>query len=177
VRTLAETGAYLQETSLQVEQLCAGLSSEQAGFRPQAERWSVDECVEHLATTERFVSISIRPALLGERASPKAVAETLAKSERFSGELLRRDLKIQAPPPAQPSSRYGPWPGSLAELRLTHQNLMELSLSADESWVARLAPHPLLGNSNAAQWLLFAAAHRERHTKQIEDLLQDPAFS
>jgi hypothetical protein len=38
------------------------------------------------------------------------------------------------------------------------------------------APHPALGLLDGKQWLLFVAAHVERHTRQILEIKEQPGF-
>jgi hypothetical protein len=38
------------------------------------------------------------------------------------------------------------------------------------------APHLVMGQLDGVQWLLFAAAHTERHTRQIIELRQAGGF-
>lgn len=166
----------LQDSLSRLEILCSALSVEQLEFRPGLETWSIAECVEHLATTERFVMVSIRRALQGEPASDEHRQAAAVKSEWLATRIAGRMHKVVAPPPAQPQGRYGEWPASWNELRQVREKLLELAAREDDSWVSHLSPHPLLGDFNASQWLVFAEAHTRRHLAQIEEILADPKF-
>jgi hypothetical protein len=166
----------LQNSLLRLESVCAALSEQQLQFRPAPEAWSVAECVEHLATTERFILISIRRALQSETATTERSQSAAVKSEWLAQRIAGRQNKVTAPPPAQPAGRYGLWPGSLSEMRQGREKLLELAAQEDASWAAHLSPHPLIGDFNASQWLIFAESHTRRHIAQIEEILADPSF-
>lgn len=166
----------LENTAAQLEALCRPLTVSQAQFRPTPSTWSVDECVEHLVTTDRFTMISIRRALKADLASQAEQMEVAGKSEFLQQRMPSRLRKVQAPPQAQPTGRYGEWPQSLAEFQTARQDLLDLAASADATWEGKLSPHPLLGNFSASQWLIFSATHTQRHLSQIEEVLAHPDF-
>jgi hypothetical protein len=42
----------IKATAQDIERLASGLSDEQLNWRPSPDRWSIAECIEHLATTD-----------------------------------------------------------------------------------------------------------------------------
>jgi hypothetical protein len=166
----------LRESLARLESLCSTLTVEQLSFRSVPGGWSVEDCVEHLATTERFVLISIRRALQSEAAGAEQQQAAAAKSEWLAARVGGRTRKVMAPPQAQPQGRYGAWPGSWDELRQGREKLLEIASGDNPAWTQHLSPHPLMGDFNASQWLVFAEAHTRRHLAQIEEILADPNF-
>jgi hypothetical protein len=49
---------------------------------------------------------------------------------------------------------------------------IEFARTTQESLRGRFYPHPLVGMIDCYQWLLFLAAHTERHSAQMEEIRQ-----
>ena len=85
-----------------------------------------------------------------------------------------RSHKAQAPEPLVPSNRFGSPDGSVKhflESRATTENFLKST--------AGLRDHVMdspLGKLDGYEFVLFIAAHSERHTKQINEVKADPNF-
>src|SRR5437763_5185113 len=64
----------------------AGLSEQQAVFKPSPERWSILQLVEHLATSDPGLMALIRGAL-ASTPQPELMAQAQKHDHRFHGEL------------------------------------------------------------------------------------------
>jgi hypothetical protein len=87
-----------------------------------------------------------------------------------------RSQKAQAPEPLKPTNRFGSAQGSLKhfeETRATTENFLK-----DTPDLRGHAVDSPMGGAkvDAYEWVLFIAAHSERHTKQIEEVKANPNF-
>jgi DinB superfamily len=164
---------YLETTKKNVLEATKGLSEAQWNFKPAPDRWSVAQVVEHIATAEDFLltldkeKVMISPAGDEGRDVKKTDDAVLAM-------VPDRSHKAQAPEPLVPTNRFGSPEASLkhfVESRATTQDFLKTT--------AGLRDHVMdspLGKLDGYEFVLFIAAHSERHTKQINEVKADPNF-
>jgi hypothetical protein len=148
----------------------AGLSEPQADFKPSPQAWSVAGIVEHLATVEGFVIMRLE----------KMISEPDEGNFKHSDVILfdkvaDRSAKFQAPDRVQPTGK--PLASSLERLVSTRARIVELIRSApDGHFRQHSMPHPVFGPLDGHQWIVAAAGHCTRHTKQILETKAAPGF-
>ena len=166
---------YLTTTRDQVIAETEKLSDAQWNFKQGPDRWSVGEVVEHLALAENFLAEARQKAMDG----PPATAEQLAKAKGQDAVILKaipdRTQKVQAPEPIQPKQRLGPREKVAAAYRSRRANTLAYAQKTTDDLRSRVGDSPL-GPLDAYQWLLFTAAHNERHLGQIREVKADPKF-
>ena len=166
---------YLTTTRDQVVAETEKLSDAQWNFKAGPDRWSVGEVVEHLALAENFLAEARQKAMDG----PPATAEQLAKAKGQDAVILKaipdRTQKVQAPEPIQPKQRLGPREKVAAAYRNRRANTIAYAQKSTDDMRSRVSESPL-GPLDAYQWLLFTAAHNERHLGQIREVKADPKF-
>jgi hypothetical protein len=89
--------------------------------------------------------------------------------------LTDRSHKAQAPEPMKPTNRFGSPAGSLQhflESRAQTEDFLKNTPDLREHAV----DSPLGMKLDAYEWVLFIAAHSERHTKQILEVKADANF-
>lgn len=130
---------------------------------PAPGRWSAAEVVEHLVLAERAVLAFVAGPL---REAPPAPVPTIGDA-RLLAVTLDRTRRHRAPERCAPAGRWtvrGPLLDAFDAARAA--TLAHLRDAGDEL-AAHAAPHPALGWLDGRQWLLFAAAHAERHVAQL----------
>ncbi len=166
---------YLMTTRDQVIAETEKLSDAQWNFKQGPDRWSVGEVVEHLALAESFLAEARQKVMDG----PAASAEQLAKAKGQDAVILKaipdRTQKAQAPEPIQPKQRLGPREKVAAMYRSRRANTLAYAQKTTDDLRSRVGDSPL-GPLDAYQWLLFTAAHNERHLGQIREVKADPNF-
>jgi len=165
--------AYLETSKKGVLAATKGLSEAQWNFKPAPEKWSVAECMEHIAAAEDFIRGLITEKVM---AAPAAPDRDIAKIDAgIMANVPDRTNKLQAPEPIRPTNRYGSPEASIkhfVESRATTEDFLKKT--------ADLRGHaidsPAGGKWDAYEWVLLIAAHSERHTKQIEEVKSNPGF-
>ncbi len=161
---------YLERTRDAMLALARRLSPEQREFRDAPERWSVADCMEHIVVTET----AIRGRLEGVLAGPPDVenrGRTAHKDAILTGKVAPRQGRAQAPEAAHPVRRWPDFEELAQRFEKTRDATIALARNTDADLRCYFLPHPLLQDLDAYQWLLFFAAHTERHLKQAEEVL------
>jgi len=150
-----------------------GLSAEQRSFRTASDRWSIADCVEHLAIVENNILKSIETHL--ERpAAPET--STAGKDELILNNVPNRSIRVKGPDAVMPVGRWPDFDDLLREFEAARHRTLGFAETAEADLRAHAFPHPFLGPLDCHQWLLFLATHCERHVRQIEEVKSDPAF-
>ena len=164
---------YLKQTRDGVVAAVQGLSDAQMKFKAAPERWSVAETLEHIAKSEDFIfqntSVNVMKA-----PAPPADRDTAKIDGIVLAILPDRSRKAQAPEPLVPSSQWTP-----AET-LDHFLKARTKTIAFVESTQGLRDHafdsPIGQKLDAYEWVLFIAAHSDRHTKQIQEVKADANF-
>lgn len=166
--------AYLESTKANLLEATKGLSEAQWNFKPAPDRWSVAQVMEHIAASEDF----IRDGLIKEKVmvSPPGQLDRDVKSidEAVLTMVPDRTHKAQAPDPLQPRNRFGSPQESLKHF-LESRATTEQYLKSAPGLREHVMDGPV-GKMDGYEFILFIAAHCERHTKQIEEVKADPNF-
>ncbi len=165
---------YLEQTRAGVIKATAGLSPAQWNFKPATNRWSVAEVTEHIAAAEDFLMSMVQERVM--TAPGRTNAEDVAAIDAFVlARIPDRSVKAQAPEPLQPNNRFGSPEASLKHFEASRAKTI-LFVETTKDLRGHAAPSPLGKTLDAYEWVLFIAAHSERHTKQINEVKADPNF-
>ena len=164
---------YLETTKKNVLEATKGLSEAQWNFKSAPDRWSVAQVMEHIAAAEDFIlgvakeKVMMSPAGDAGRDVKKTDDAVLAM-------VPDRSTKAQAPEPLVPTNRFGSPEGSIkhfVESRGATEDFLKTTTGLRDHVMA--SP---LGKLDGYEFVLFIAAHSERHTKQINEVKADPNF-
>ena len=160
LRLIAESDAALVAAA-------SGVSDEGARKRPEPERWSVLECVEHVILVEDgvFASISVRSTPGAPPVEPRREGQILRG-------MTKREYKISAPEFAEPTGRYSSLPEALQEFRERRARTVGYVEQYQDDPRNRTTLHPVLGPVNCQEMFLVLALHPARHALQIREARQ-----
>jgi hypothetical protein len=153
-----------------------GLTPAQWTFKPAPDRWSIQECAEHIVTVEQVVQrLVITKALAGPR-EPLRRSEVKVTDGFILAALPDRSQKAQAPEMLVPKGRLATQTDVLAAYEACRKPFEAEVASSSLDWRTRFGPHPLFGTLDLYQWILMSAGHTARHTQQIEEVKRSPGF-
>jgi hypothetical protein len=161
---------YLEQTKAEILTSTASFSEAQWRFKPSPEQWNAAECVEHIAVVEQSLLRTLQRLAAGPPGSEEALASTRGKDEIILRAVPRRGGKAQAPEPARPSNRWPDTAALLASFAEIRDQTILYVRSTDHSLRSVSHPHIVFGPLDGYQWLLFLAAHSERHLRQLLEL-------
>jgi hypothetical protein len=165
----------LTDTENGVFDAVKGLSEAQLKFKSAPDRWSVEECVKHIAISEQNLWNSI-DASLKEAANPDKRAEIKFTDDQVVQMLENRTRKVKTVDPLKPENTpYKSIDEALSSFKTNRNKLIDFVKSTDADLRNHVITLPF-GSLDAYQFVLFIAAHSNRHTQQIDEVKADPNF-
>ncbi len=164
---------YLERTRDGVVAATKGLSEAQMKFKSAPDRWSVAETLEHIALAEDFLMQNVTEKIMKAPAGA-ADRDTTKIDEMVLAMIPDRSHKAQAPPELVPTGRWSP--AETLDHFLKSRATTIAFLKSTPDLRDHVADSPIGQPLDAYEWLLFVAAHSERHTKQINEVKADPNF-
>ena len=165
---------YLEATKKGVLDATKGLSEVQWNFKPAPDRWSVAQVTEHIAASEDMLFGMVTEKIMKAPPRPEAV-DVKAIDEMILARIPDRSKKAQAPEPLVPTNRYGS-PDTARKHFVESRAKTAEFLEKTPDLRAHAVDSQLGAKLDAYEWVLFIAAHSERHTKQIIEVKADPNF-
>ncbi|HTB17938.1 MAG TPA: DinB family protein [Bryobacteraceae bacterium] len=142
----------------------AGLSELQAAARPDPERWSVLDCVEHVTSVEeRFLGWL--------EAAQKLDAPRIDK-EKESGLMERipdRSTRVKAPEAVLPSGRFTSLQQAIDQFNTGRTRSIQFAEGRCDDLYCLALSHPRFGPMNGVEFLIIIAGHARRHAEQIRE--------
>ena len=142
-----------------------GVTEELAGRSPGEGRWSILECVEHVAKVERYLLGQLECATLAE--TPMV---NLQREAAIRVRAPTRSKRVEAPEPAKPSGHYATLSEALSQFLENRSRTLKFVETCVSDPRAQITTHPLLGTVNCYETLLLMAAHPVRHAEQIAEI-------
>jgi uncharacterized damage-inducible protein DinB len=164
---------YLERTKQGVLDATKGLSDAQWNFKAGTDRWSIAQCVEHIAAAEDFIRGMVVEKVM---VAPAVPGRDLKKTDDAVVAMIPdRSKKAQAPEPLVPTNRFGSPDGSLKHF-IESRTQTEDFLKTTPGLRDHAVDSPLGAKLDGYEFVLFIAAHSERHTKQILEVKAAPNY-
>ena len=168
---------YLTTMRDQVLKESSTLTEAQWNFKAAPDRWSVGEVVHHLTLAEPLLFEMQQKQMGGPAATPEQLAATKGKDAMIRKGVPDRTQKFQAPEPLQPGkdTSLPTQKDILAAFRERRTKTIDYASRTKDDLRNRIGDAPV-GPMDGYQWLLFIAAHSERHLAQLREVKADPGF-
>lgn len=147
-----------------------GVSEANAAKKPAADRWSVLECVEHLALTESGIFAMMQANLKKPASSDEERAKTKGKSEALGMFMPDRSRRAAAPVEVAPKGMFKTLAEARAAFEAARKETISFVGSTDLPLHSHVTRHFAFGELDAYQWFVLMAGHVERHTKQVNEV-------
>lgn len=167
--------SYLKETRQRLVKNVKGLSETQLNWKATDSSWSIANCIEHIAISEKNL-FDWTMGSLKEAANPAKRSEIKQTDEAIIKMMTDRSFKAKAPESFRPSGQFGSGQESLKVFLNRRDNTIDYFKSTQDDLRNHYVAHPFLGTIDMYQMLLFMTAHTLRHTMQVEEVKANPAF-
>ncbi len=149
-----------------------GVTVEQWSRRSAPDRWSVAECAEHIAAAEMPLA---RFFASGARLEPSEEERgEIRKKDAYVRSYLRdRSQRGEAPERIRPTGRFATREETMRVFEERRAANIAFVRETSERLRDRFGPHPFAGVIDGYQWVLFLAAHTDRHAAQIEEIRRE----
>ena len=166
---------FLEETEAGVFKAVKNLSEAQLTYKPAADRWSVEECVKHIAASEKELWARAE-ASLKNASNPEKRANIKFTDTALIKAVEDRSHKSKTFAALEPAN--SPYK-TLAEALKAFKENREKLIAFVKSTNIDLRNHVLelpVGTYDSYQFILLISAHTDRHTQQIEEVKAGPGF-
>ena len=134
--------------------------------RKTSDGWSILDCVEHVAVTERYLLTRLEASTLVDQPFEKWRREA-----KIAGLASDRARRIEAPEQAHPHGRYTTLQEALATFEATRAEVLRWVENCDADLRCMMTDHMLIeGPVTCAEMLIMIAAHPARHALQIGEI-------
>jgi hypothetical protein len=165
----------LSKTEQGVFNSLLGLSDAQLNFKPAPDKWSISDCVKHIAVTE-IALWKMTDSALEKPANPEKRSGIKATDEQVVQMVESRAQKVKTAPPMEPqNTSYKSTPDALSSFFDNRKKLIEFMSTTSDNMRDHVLILPF-GSYDSYQMVLFIAAHSNRHTQQIEEIKADPNY-
>jgi hypothetical protein len=152
-----------------------GLSEAQLKYKPAADRWSVEECVKHIAATELALR-QMTDGVINQAANPEKRSEIKVTDEQVIQMIENREKKVQTMDKFKPENTpFKSITDALESFKGNRSNLIGYVKTTTDDLRNHVAPLPI-GQLDCYQMILFIGAHSNRHTQQIREVKADAGF-
>ena len=166
---------HLKESKEAYLKSVKGLSAAQLSFKPASDRWSVQECMMHIALAEdglwQMVTNTLQqPANAQNRDQIQVSDEDLLKL------LTNREQKAKASETLDPAvARWPDAESALKHFKDRRQETIRYVKTTTDDLRNHVAQMPF-GALDTYQLLLLISGHTARHTAQINEIKAHPGF-
>jgi hypothetical protein len=168
--------AELEASRLRLFGALEGLTEDEWRSRPSPEGWSIAECAEHITAAElpfaKFAAVS-----LTAEPSAEERREIRGKDEYVRRFLRDRSRRGEAPERIRPKGRFATREDTVRAFEERRAANVAYVRETAEPLRDRFALHPFAGMIDGYQWVLFLAAHTDRHAEQIEEIRRGLSIS
>lgn len=166
---------YLESTSNDLAASLKGLSDAQLSFKPDSNRWSIKQCLEHITLAEIGLSQLVRGSLK-EPANAAKRQEIKVSDDDVISRLTNRKGKATSPEFLKPSGTFATVEQALSKFSESRMDMVEFVKNSNDDFRNHFGMHPVTGTIDTYQLILLMAAHGKRHTLQIEEIKLHPRF-
>ena len=167
--------SLLKDTKEGVFKSIKGLSDAQLQFKPAPDKWSVEECLKHIAISEKLIRGMIDGALK-QPANPEKRADIKVTDEQVVKNTEDRSTKIKTIEPMKPENTpFKSASEALESFKQDRDKLVDYVKDTQEDLRNHVLVLPI-GTYDSYQLILLIGAHSNRHTQQIEEVKADPNF-
>ena len=152
-----------------------GLSDAQLNWKADTSRWSIYQCTEHIALAETMIWQWIQMTE-HQPATPEKRSEVKVTTDQLVAMTLDRSHKIQAPEMLKPETKFPSTQAALQAYTLRRDSTIDYIKLTQDDLKDHFITHPVFGTMDLYQALMALAAHSERHTMQIEEVMANPGF-
>lgn len=178
----AELVKLLDDSLDKLMGLISGLTDEQWTFKQNEDRWSVGECVEHIARSERALLDSAKGAMQNP-ADPDWAKKTEGKTQLIKRVMPNRNPGgaggATAPQEIRPTEKWDRAKAIEEFYKVRGEVRAFTETIAFEQPIKEhifTHPFPVFGDLTAYDWLIYVPLHTVRHSKQIIEVQEDPNY-
>ncbi len=156
--------AALEDGRQQVVAAVHGLADAAAAAKPAADRWSVLECLEHIAAVEhRFLSFA------GTGDTYDTARIDPVRERDLAAQVVDRSTRREAPEAVVPTGRFRTVAEGLIAFNEARDTSVRFAQDHGDGLYRIKAAHPRFGELNGVELIHLLNGHAVRHVAQIRE--------
>jgi hypothetical protein len=164
--------SFMESGKKAIEDAVAGVSEEMAVLSPAPGKWSILECVEHVAVSEDYLF-----GLIGKAQHALGPVVSEKREAQIAAQALDRTSEVGAPAILWPKGKFRTLFEATQHFLRSRERTVEFIETNKEELRAKIVTHPVAGVMNSFEILLLIASHALRHAEQIEEAKFRLAFN
>lgn len=166
---------FLKESKNGVLDALKGLSEKQLKFKPSPDKWSVEDCMKHIAATETGLW-KLTEESINKAANPEKRTDIKMSDEEVMKNITDRSTKVKTFPPFEPENTgFKTLEEAISSFNENRGKLINFIKKTDADLRNHVATLPM-SSFDCYQMILFIGAHSNRHVQQINEVKADPSF-
>jgi hypothetical protein len=169
---LAAALGRLDEVTTDLRQAAASLPGSLQARKPAADRWSVNEVLEHVSLVEQLFVSALVTKVDTARASGlgSEVGDPQGLADQVRAVVEDRTAKRTAPDTVVPTGSVEA-ETALSRIEAGHARLREALVACEGLALSTVThEHRFFGSLNVYEWLDLLAGHERRHLAQIKEI-------
>ena len=165
----------MKDTRTDLQNAIKGLSQAQLDYKPAPDRWSVKECVYHIAVSEKNLWAMLEKSMK-EPAAPEKKKDVKVTDEQVVKMIEDRTNKVKTFPAFEPQNTgYKTIDDAMNDFKINRAAHIKYIKATSEDLRNHFVEMPF-GLLDCYQLSLMIASHSNRHTQQLNEVKADPGF-
>jgi hypothetical protein len=152
----------------------AGVTENQARWKPSPDRWCILEYAEHLAVSDDAL-VALVQRILQNPPEPETPEQRAQREKKIRETPMPRGVN-RAPDALRPVARFRSLKEAVDAFLEARSRTIEYARTTGASLRDHFAPHSVLGPLDGYQWLTANARHVESHSGHIRELREMEGF-
>lgn len=167
--------SLMKDTKADAVKSVKGLSEAQLNFKAAPDKWSVKECMYHIAISEKNLW-DMMEATMKVPANPEKRSEIKTTDEQLIKMMEDRSFKVKTVAAFEPvNTPYKSLDEAVEAFKSRRAEHIKYMKSTTEDMRNHVIQMPF-GWLDCYQLCLMVGSHSNRHTQQINEVKADPAF-
>lgn len=165
---------HLKQTQVNLQNIVKGLNDSQLSYKTEEGSWSIAECMEHIAISEKNLIDMIQMSLK-EDSDPSKRSQVAMSDEQIIGLITSRDQRVKTRKEFEPTDSFGGFDKTLKTFKERRKANMKFLKTTQADLRNHYMQFPF-GLIDTYQGILFMSGHTQRHTDQIQEIMASKSF-
>ena len=166
---------HMKNTKAELQDAIKGLKATQLSYKVSADKWSVQECVYHIAISEKTLWTMLETSMKAGP-TPEKKKDLKVTDEQVIKMVEDRTNKVKTFPPLEPqNTSYKSLDEAMNDFKITRSAHIKYIKATSEDLRNHFVQMPF-GMLDCYQLCLMISSHTNRHMQQINEVKADPGF-
>jgi hypothetical protein len=167
---------HMKNTKAELQDAIKGLSAAQLTYKVSADKWSVQECVYHIAITEKTLWAMLETSMKAGP-TPEKKKDLKVTDEQVIKMIEDRTNKVKTSPPLEPQNTpYKSLDEAMNDFKTTRAAHIKYIKATSEDLRNHFVQMPF-GMLDCYQLCLMISSHTDRHVQQLNEVKAEVGFS